>query len=299
MDEREPTGPATAARVGAKRSFFESLDARLADAGHAMSPRVPAPLPSPPPPALSFEAWAELSVRFLESPEEALVQALNMRGLSLQAWKQLDHEYRRALADDVRAGQRERPALYEAKYKEERARRNGATGEGTPTALPAYQPAPAHLRGTAGLPELPATMLESAGRMPFVPPAPEPEPAAQGKRPAKTVQSMVVQGRVGGQTMDLDTGALQRPTPSLPFAQSTGGADFVYVPALDARRYVSLHTELMLQAAPREETLRRYQVPTEAAFRAIEEHWGHPARRAELETSLADFAVVLRGHVLR
>jgi hypothetical protein len=38
--------------------------------------------------------------------------------------------------------------------------------------------------------------------------------------------------------MDLDMGALQRPTPSLPFAQSTGGADVVYVPPLDARRYV-------------------------------------------------------------
>jgi hypothetical protein len=295
MDEGEPTGPASAARVGAKRSFFESLDAKLA--GHAMSPRVPAPPPpSPPPPALSFEAWAELSVRFLDSPEAALVQALTARGLTLEAWKQLDHDYRRALSFDVRAGQRERSAVYEAKYKEERARRNGAPGEGTPPALPAYVPAPAHLRGTTGLPDLPGTMMEAMGRMPFVPPAPE--PAAPGKRPAKTVESKVMPSPVGGQTMDLDAGALQRPTPSTPFARSTDGAGVVYVPPLGARQYVALRAELSLQPAPREETLRRYQVPNEAALRALEEQWRHPARRAELETALADFAVVLRGHVL-
>jgi hypothetical protein len=295
MDEREPTGPASAARVGAKRSFFESLDAKIA--GTAEIPRVPAPPPSPPPPALSFEAWAELCVRFLDSPEEALVQALTARGLTLAAWKQLDHDYRRALSDDVRAGQRERPAVYAAKYKEERARRNGAPGEGTPAALPAYEPAPAHLRGTAGLPDLPATMLEAMGRMPFVPPAPE--PAVPGKQGPKTVQSMVVQGRVGGQTMDLDAGALQRPTPSTPFARSTGGGGVVYVPLLDARQYVALCAELGLQPVPRKETLKRYRVPNEAALRALEEHWRHPARRAELETALADFGVALRGLVLR
>jgi hypothetical protein len=297
MNADEPTGPASAPRVGAKRSFFESLDAKLAGAGTAVRPRVPAPPPSPPPPALSFDAWAELSVRFPESPGEALVQALTARGLTLAAWKQLDHDYRRALSDDVRAGQRERPAVYEAKYKEERLRRAGAAEEGRPPALPAYEPAPAHLRGTAALPDLPGTMMEAMGRMPFVPPAPE--PAAQGKRPAKTVPSMAAQSRVGGQTMDLDAGALQRPTPSTPFARSTDGADVVYVPPLEARPYVALRAELALQPAPREETLRRYQVPNEAAFRALEEQWRPPARRAELETALADFAVMLRSHVLR
>jgi hypothetical protein len=48
MDEREPTGSATAARVGAKRSFFESLDATLAGAGSALSPGGPAPPPPAP-----------------------------------------------------------------------------------------------------------------------------------------------------------------------------------------------------------------------------------------------------------
>jgi hypothetical protein len=98
--------------------------------------------------------------------------------------------------------------------------------------------------------------------------------------------------------MDLDA-ALQRPTPNLPFAGTTGGAGAVYVPLLDARQYVALRAELALQPAPREETRRRYYVPNEAALRALDEHWRHPARRAELETALADFAVVLRGEVLR
>jgi hypothetical protein len=99
-------------------------------------------------------------------------------------------------------------------------------------------------------------------------------------------------------TMELDA-ALQRPTPSLPFAGATGGASAVYVPALDARQYVALRAELALQPALREETRRRYQVPNEAALRALEEQWRHPARRAALEIALADFAVALRGQVLR
>jgi hypothetical protein len=34
-------------------------------------------------------------------------------------------------------------------------------------------------------------------------------------------------------------------------------------------------------------------------IRALEEHWRHPARRAELEAALADFAIALRGEALR
>lgn len=98
--------------------------------------------------------------------------------------------------------------------------------------------------------------------------------------------------------MDLDA-ALQRPTPSLPFAGAAGGAGALYVPPLDARQYVALRAELALQPAPREETRRRYHLPNEAALRALEEHWRHPARRVELEAALADFAVALRGQVLR
>jgi hypothetical protein len=72
----------------------------------------------------------------------------------------------------------------------------------------------------------------------------------------------------------------------------------VYVPLLGARQYVALHAALVLQVVPREEMLRRYQVPTEASLRALEEHWRDPGRRAKLERALADFEVVLTGQVL-
>jgi hypothetical protein len=149
--------------------------------------------------------------------------------------------------------------------------------------------------GTADSPELAGAVWEAMGRMPFLPPSAK--PAAPEKRPAKTVQSKVVPR--GGQTMALDAGALQRPTPTLPFAGSTGDAGVVYVPHLDARQYVALHAELALQVAPRKETLSRYQVPNEAALRALDEHWRHPGRRAEIEAALLDFAAVLRRQVLR
>jgi hypothetical protein len=134
------------------------------------------------------------------------------------------------------------------------------------------------------------------GRLPFVPP--EPAPAAPGKRSAKTIASKAMPSRKGAQTMQLDA-ALQRPTPNLPFAGTTADAGAVFVPPLDARQYVALRAELALQVAPRQDTLRRYQVPNEAALRALSEQWKHPARRAELEAALGDFAAMLRGEVLR
>jgi hypothetical protein len=312
-DAHDPKSTASEARVGAKRAFMESLDGKLVAAGYpvplgatprpppqAVRPPVPAiPKPSPAPP-LTFEGWAELSVRFAGAPAEDLAAALAAQGLTLEVWKRFDGAYARALSDDVRAGQGEPTAVCEARYKEERARRDGTPAEGTPPAASTPGLAPAHLRGTNGLPDLPAEVLVAMGRMPFVPPAPAPEleSAAPAKRAAKTVESKVMPSPVGGQTMDLDA-ALQRPTPDLPFAGSTGGTGVVYVPSLDARQYVALRAELALQPAPREETWRRYYVPNEAALRALEEQWRHPARRVELEAALADFAVAMRGEVMR
>jgi len=304
MDAPDPPDPQEAsvgARVGAKCAFLDSLDAKLAAAGYPVrgpSPATPRPTPAP---VLTFEAWAELSVRFAGAPPEDLVAALAARGVTLAVWRRFDDAYGRVLSDDLRAGQRERPAVYEARYKAEQARHAchvGAPAEGTPPVPSAPDLAPAHLRGTSGLPDLPAAVVVAMGRMPFVPPAPEVPRGGPGKRAAKTVPSKARPHPVGGQTMDLDA-ALQRPTPSLPFAGAAGGAGALYVPPLDARQYVALRAELALQPAPREETRRRYHLPNEAALRALEEHWRHPARRVELEAALADFAVALRGQVLR
>jgi hypothetical protein len=299
MEARDSTGLVSEALVGAKHAFFERLDAKRAAAGYAVSPPLAEPPAPPPPPALSFEVWAELSARFEGAPPEELAGALSARGLTLAVWRRFDGEYSDALSDDLRAGQLERQALYEAKHKEEQARRAGTPAAALtgPAALPT-QLVPAALRGTADAPDFKAAVWKVVGKMPFVPPAPA--AVGQGKRATKTMESRVVQSRVGGQTMPLDGGVLQRrPTASLPFAGSTGGAGVVYVPHLDARQYVSLCAELALRAAPREETLSRYQVPNEAAFRVLEEQWRHPGRRVELEQALADFAVMLRGQMLR
>src|SRR6185369_13188791 len=165
---------------------------------------------------------------------EELAAALSMRGLTLEVWKRFDDEYRGALCDDLREGAGERAALYDAKCRQEQARRAGAPA--APPSLPVPQHAPAALTGTAASAELAAAVFEAASRMPFLPP---PQPAGQGKRSPKTVQSMAAHNNVGGQTMALDAEALQRPTPSVPFAGTTDDAP-VYVPPLDARQYVSL-----------------------------------------------------------
>ncbi len=307
MDERDREGTesetSAGMSVGAKCAYMENLAAKVAAAGYPVAaalarpepPKPPVQAPAPPP-ALTFEAWAELAARFDGAPPADLAAALAERGVTLEVWRRFDDAYGRTLVDDIRAGRGDRPAVYDAIYKEERARHAGAPAELTPPALPAVQIAPEHLRGTNGVPDLPASVLARMGRMPVVPPPPA--PAAAGKRPAKTVESKVMPSPVGAQTMDLAE-ALQRPTPDLPFPGSASVAGVVYVPRLGPRQYVALRAELALQPASREETQKRYRVPNEAAFRALEEQWRHPARRAELEAALADFAVVLRGQVLR
>ena len=301
MDGDAPKRTPSAARVGAKRAFMERLDTKLAVAGYPVRPPVPAQPPPSPPPALTFEAWAELSARYSDGPPAGPGRGAPREGSRRSdAWKRFDDAYRRVLSDeDVRAGAAgERPAILRGQaHKEEQARRTGAPAGETPPAVLA--PAPADLRGTNGAPDLPAAMLAAMGRMPFVPavPVPAPAPVAPGKRSPKTVESKAMPRPVGGETMDLDA-ALQRPTPNLPFAGTAGDVGAVYVSPLDARQYVALRAELALRVASRKETLKRYYLPNEAAYRALEEEWRQPGRRAELVTALADFAIALRDQVL-
>jgi hypothetical protein len=271
----------------AKRALFQNLDGKLCAAGYA----VPAPVAAPPPPALSFEAWAELSVRLIDASPEVLAATLTARSLTVAVWRRLEHEYLHMLRHDASAGGRERSALYEALNKEEMARRRAAAG--TPPALPV--PAPAAMSGTALAPDLGAATWEATGRMPFVPPPPE--VLVDGKRPAKTVPSKAVPDRVSSGTMGLDP-AQQRPTPTLPFAGSNGSVGVGYEASLDARKYVALCAELVLGPTPLLDTLRRSEVPTVSALRMLEEHWRHPARRAELESALAELAAVVRRRAL-
>jgi hypothetical protein len=308
-----PSEPLSEVDLEAKRAFLMGLDRKLAADGYpvdappaSVAPAPPAPVPAAPPLLLSFEAWAELRIRLdAASPDEDIVAMLYAVGLTRRTWQRLDDVHRLALSDDVRAGRRELSAIFEAKQQEALARGARAptppigSAAGTPSASPSFQLAPQALRATAGLADVPAATLETMGRMPFVPPAPE--APADGKRPAKTEQSRVVPTRIPAGTMGLDA-AQPRLTPALPFTGSAGspGVQGVsYVPTLHARQYVSLCAALAVGPAPREETLGGYDVPNEAAFRALQEEWQHPDRRAELELAMREFGVMLWGMVLR
>lgn len=70
------------------------------------------------------------------------------------------------------------------------------------------------------------------------------------------------------------------------------------MPLLHARQYVALHAELALGPAPRPGTLGRYYVPTEEAYRLLEQYWQQPARRAELELALEEYKAMLRQLLL-
>ena len=127
-----------------------------------------------------------------------------------------------------------RHALYQAKREEALACRTGEPlrpllpQEGTLPVLPTVHRAPEALRSTAGLPGLPATILASVGKMPFVPP---PCPATSR---VKTVESRAVPGRVGGQTMALDK-VQQGPTPTMPLVGSSGSQGVAYLGAESGR----------------------------------------------------------------
>jgi hypothetical protein len=297
------------AHVGAKCAFFSMLDTDLAAAGHPVDPPPPAPPPPAPGLALSFETWVDLTVEVAGATPEAVAAALSAHGLTPDDYRRLEAAYSREISDDLLAGRQERAMFYSAKHAQaaREARPSApaaAAAKGTPLApgtpgppvVPTPLPVPEAFRSTAGLAEPESPVMGKIGRMPFMPPPPV--APFKGKAPAKTTPSKAVVPPVGSETMALD-GARMRPTPTTPFGGSAGSPGVGYVSTLDARQYVALCAELALAPAPREKTLARYQVPTEAAFRALEEEWGRPARRAELEWALGQFAFMVRALVLR
>jgi hypothetical protein len=317
MDERKPPRSSSGIDSLAMRSFFDGIDLKLSAAGYAVSPPattggappappVHAPVAAPPP-ALSFEAWAELSVRIAGGTPEDAAAALSARGLTPAAWQRCDAEHRRALSDDLNAGRRRRWALLEVKYKEGAARRAGHEA-GRPAVLPGPPGAPdplaeetpplvpPELRETTRAADLGPEMWASLGRTPFGPPAPE--APVKGKPLARTQPSRAVPSNEGGETLPLDGAVEQRPTPSTPFEGDRATPGVAYVPDLDARQFVALCARLELAPATRMETLRWYRVPNEAALRAVEEHWRHPSRRAEVERAWAEYAGAVRRRAL-
>jgi len=136
---REAASPRPTAEEKARAlgSFFEALEGRLAGYAAVAPPGV-----APPPPVvevkqekkaeaaevaeerLSFEAWAELSLRLIGAGAEERVAALGARGLTAEEWSRLDERYLRALWEDLPSGREDRAAVYARKWEEEMERRS-------------------------------------------------------------------------------------------------------------------------------------------------------------------------------
>jgi hypothetical protein len=173
-----------------------------------------------------------------------------------------------------------------------------APAAAAPPGTPAPPPVPDALRGTVNTPDIAPEGWEVLGRTPFLPAAPEAS-AAPGKVSDKTVKSMPAVPSTAGDTLPLGAELLvQRPTPSMPFAGSAGGDGALYVPSLDARQYVALRVDLATRPKDAAKILRAYRVPNDAALRALDAHWRHPARRAELREDAELFLGWLRACIL-
>ncbi len=128
--------------------------------------------------------------------------------------------------------------------------------------------APDHLRGTAEALDLPASVREAMGRLPFTAPAAAPPAPIAGA--ARTLQVRAMPSL--GETLPLDGDAIQKAVAAVPFTAATGGAGIVALPELTVKQYLSLRAELLLRPDQTGETLRRYGVPHEAARRALDDH---------------------------
>ena len=156
--------------------------------------------------------------------------------------------------------------------------------------------APSRLRGTAEAIELPAAVREAMGRLPFL--APSQAPATPATGIARTLQVRAMPSV--GETLPLGNDAIQKAVAAVPFAGSTGGAAVVAFPELTVQQLVSLRADLRGPPDRVSETLRRYGVPNEAAWRALEAYWEERfARSAELraerDAAVERYARWLRG----
>jgi hypothetical protein len=103
---------------------------------------------------------------------------------------------------------------------------------------------------------------------------------------------------VGGETLALGTEMVERPTPNLPFAGSPGGDGVLPVPDREAMELVALTVALWLKPPSLVETLGRYGVPTEAAYRALVALHREPGRREQVTKAIDDLADALRRALL-
>lgn len=150
---------------------------------------------------------------------------------------------------------------------------------------------PAAITRTATL-ELPDALRGAVGVLPF-----KPVPRGQ-PRTAKTLQVPMM--RVGlGETAPLGDDSIAKAVAALPFAGNTVGVAIVPFPRLELEQYASLRAELAVRPERSAETLLRYHVLSEAARRALDEHWhthfaDDPEACAAFESTLAQYIAWLR-----
>src|SRR5262245_25657762 len=180
---------------------------------------------------LGFEAWAELSLRFIGKSQQEKLQALGSRKLTLEEWAAIDDDYLRTLYADMRAGRTDRQAVYAAKCNEEMARRAKAAEapkEDAPAPLPAVVGAPEALTSTEEQVDMPAAVWAALGKLPFKP-APPGSPAP-GQGTVKTMPVPVMPSGLG-ETLPLGSDAMQKAIAAVPFLGSKAGEGVVPFPA--------------------------------------------------------------------
>jgi hypothetical protein len=166
----------------------------------------------------------------------------------------------------------------------------GGAAEGASAAVPEGP------KSTAMALDLTPEMREQLGRLPFRPVAPGEPPPWQGV--GKTMQ-VPVYGRAPGMTAPLGDEAIAKAVAAaaLPFVGSAAGTGF---PRLSLEQYASLRAELAVAPGEAAEIMRRYQVPDEAAWRALQGHWekvfaARPEERASFERAVGEFVAWLRA----
>jgi hypothetical protein len=102
-----------------------------------------------------------------------------------------------------------------------------------------------------------------------------------------------------GDTAPVADDAMAKAVAALPFAGTTVGAGSVPFPRLKLEQYASLHAELRVWPERAGEILLRYYVPSEAARKALEEHWAMRLAENVGERAAFERAVDLRAEAGR
>jgi hypothetical protein len=169
-----------------------------------------------------------------------------------------------------------------------------------PAPPPVSAPVPASIKyaGTGELEDRPAWVWQEKGKLPFI--AEEARSAASGKGTVKTMPVPVWRENKLRDTLPLGDTRIHKMLPDLPYARNAVGGSVVSFPGLTAQEYVSLRADLATRPGEVGETLRRYDVPSEASWRALEAHWreqltARAELRAEFEAVVDRYTSWLRG----